>query len=89
MDTSTKGDKYINLNGLLIQWGVFDMGSSQTATVTFPKAFTDTNYSFVGISTGTMGGYKYDAVTGVTKTTTNATLYSYHKGVIDWIAIGV
>lgn len=40
MNTSTKDNYYINLNGLLIQWGNYTENAHQT----FPVAFSNTDY---------------------------------------------
>ena len=41
MNTSTKGSGYINLNGLIIQWGEEPVTTSSTTTYTFNIPFTN------------------------------------------------
>lgn len=41
MNTSTKGNGYINLNGLIIQWGEEPVTTSSTTTYTFNIPFTN------------------------------------------------
>ena len=41
MNTTTKGSGYINLNGLIIQWGEEPVTTSSTTTYTFNIPFTN------------------------------------------------
>lgn len=41
MNTTTKGSGYINLNGLIIQWGEEPVTTSSTTTYTFNGPFTN------------------------------------------------
>lgn len=78
-------------NGLIIQWGRFTVASGKTsATITFPTAFTSTNYSINCMQNNKNGGYQYDGVTGVTsRNTANCTVYTFYDSTgYDWIAIG-
>ena len=78
-------------NGLIIQWGRFTVASGKTsATITFPTAFTSTNYSINCMQNSKNGGYQYDGVTGVTsRNTANCTVYTFYDSTgYDWIAIG-
>jgi hypothetical protein len=73
-------------NGLIIQWGHVAEASGETKTVTFPTAFSNTNYyvhSNPNRSGSTSGGWGY--VTSKTKTNCILTTGSY---VNDWVAIG-
>lgn len=65
-------------NGLIMQWGTSNGSGWQT--VTFPKAFTSTNYTIVGISKG-----ESYCVVG-TKTKSNVSVGN-NVG-FDWLAIG-
>lgn len=82
-------DNYIKLgNGLLIQWGHIQQNSQQL-NVTFPIPFKNTAYRMFTQDAGQLSGYSYAGVTGVTRTTTGATLYSYYANrYYDWFAIG-
>lgn len=71
-------------NGLIVQWGHFNKSSG---TVSFPKAFTSTNYALAQVQTES--GSVHPNVAFNTKTTTgfnilNAGGVNNH----DWIAIG-
>jgi hypothetical protein len=67
-------------NGLIVQWGFSD--TSGTVTVRFPKAFTTTNYTIVGISYGA-------TICVVDKTAkTTATVSVGNTVGFDWLAIG-
>ena len=74
-------------NGLIIQWGEWNRSTS--ATITFPTAFSNTNYSIVIIG---QNAQRYSWTTG--KTSTNCTFNSAddssqnNDSVSQWIAIG-
>ena len=80
---------YVKLgNGLLIQWGHIQQNSQQL-NVTFPIPFKNTAYRMFTQDAGVASGYSYAGVTGITRTTTGATLYSYYANrYYDWLAIG-
>lgn len=80
---------YVKLgNGLLIQWGHIQQNSQQL-NLTFPIPFKNTVYRMFTQDAGQLGGYSYAGVTGITRTTTGATLYSYYANrYYDWLAIG-
>lgn len=57
--------------------------------LTFNTPFSTTDYTFLAIKTDVTGGYLYDAVNGFTSRTVNGGhVYSYHKGLNDWMACG-
>lgn len=60
MNTTTKGSGYINLNGLIIQWGEESVTSSSVVTCTFNTPFTDAS------SIIAMKNYKSSAGSGAT-----------------------
>ena len=74
-------------NGLIIQWGEWNRSTS--ATITFPTAFSNTNYSIVIIG---QNAQRYSWTTG--KTSTNCTFNraddssQNNDSVSQWIAIG-
>ena len=73
-------------NGLIIQWGHVAAASGDTKTVTFPTAFSNTNYyvhSNTNRSGSTSSGWGY--VTSKTKTNCVLTTSS---DACDWIAVG-
>lgn len=75
-------------NGLLIQWGHIQQNSQQL-NVTFPIPFMNTAYRMFTQDAGQAAGYSYAGVTGIGRTTTGATLYSYYANrYYDWLAIG-
>lgn len=75
-------------NGLLIQWGHIRQNSQQL-NVTFHIPFKNTAYRMFTQDAGQLSGYSYAGVTGVTRRTTGATLYSYYANrYYDWLAIG-
>ena len=80
---------YVKLgNGLLIQWGHIQQNSQQL-NITFPIPFMNTAYRMFTQDAGTASGYSYAGVTGIGRTTTGATLYSYYSyRYYDWLAIG-
>lgn len=86
-----KGNNYIRYNsGLLICFGYGDNGS----TVTFGKAFKDTNFTAVlGINTYTgVDGMGADILSTKTRTTTTMRLGAYngkYQGIVNYyICIG-
>lgn len=87
VNKSKAANGYFKLgNGLIIQWGHVAADSSETKTVTFPTAFSNTNYyahSNTNRSGSTGSGWGY--VTS--KTTTNCKLTT-SADACDWIAIG-
>lgn len=80
---------YVKLgNGLLIQWGHIQQNSQQL-NITFPIPFMNTAYRMFTQDAGVASGYSYAGVTGIGRTTTGATLYSYYANrYYDWLAIG-
>ena len=86
---SESQDNYVKLgNGLLIQWGHVKQNTQQVS-ITFPLPFYDKGYRIFTQDAGQNSGYSYAGVTGVTRTTTGATLYSYYANrYYDWLAIG-
>ena len=80
---------YVKLgNGLLIQWGHIQQNSQQL-NVTFPIPFKNTAYRMFTQDAGVNNSYSYAGVTGIGRTTTGATLYSYYANrYYDWLAIG-
>lgn len=81
VNKSKASNGYFQLgNGLIVQWGFSD--TSGTVTVRFPKAFTTTNYTIVGISYGA-------TICVVDKTSKTTSTVSVGNTVgFDWIAIG-
>lgn len=81
-------------NGLIIQWGRNGgMSKGTQVTVTFPTAFTTTNYSISGCATYSQGaGDKRSSWYGYPNSTSNFILGSrfeeYGNNTIYWIAIG-
>ena len=77
-------------NGMIVQWGRTTNTVNQTKTITFPVAFTSTNYSITVAANNQSSGYSYDGVTGISdRTTTSCKVYSYYADrTYDWIAIG-
>lgn len=77
-------------NGMIVQWGRTTDTVNQTKTITFPVAFTSTNYSITVAANNQSSGYSYDGVTGISdRTTTSCKVYSYYANrTYDWIAIG-
>lgn len=79
-DSTNKKGYYQLGNGLIVQWGYSD--TSGTVTIRFPKAFTTTNYTIVGISYG--GSY---VVVDKNSKTTDTVSVGNTVG-FDWLAIG-
>ena len=74
---------YIKFNhGLIIQWG-----TSTNTTVTYPTAFSNTNYSMVFNNNSTTNGYGRGDTT-TSKTTTGFVAQNLCEQPIRWIAIG-
>jgi len=74
-------DGYVKFgNGLIIQWGFSN--TSGSTTVTFPTAFTSTNYVAVGNSTGG----SYVVINRNSQSTTSMTMSNTVS--FEWIAIG-
>lgn len=77
-------------NGIIMQWGrASSVAAGSTAKITFPTAFTSTNYKVnATIFYTDAGSQKNVAVNNYT--TTTFTLYNGQGGVMnyDWIAIG-
>ena len=72
----------INNHGLIIQWG-----TSTNTTVTYPTAFSNTNYSMVFNNNSTTNGYGRGDTT-TSKTTTGFVAQNLCEQPIRWIAIG-
>lgn len=98
---SKSANGYVKLgNGIIIQWGRYDYGSNSAgfrATITFPTAFTSTNYSFSLIGTRASNEDVAAAINceGRAKTTTSIVMQCSRTSgssagirYIDWIAIG-
>lgn len=79
MNTSTKEDYYINLNGLLIQWGNYTQNQYQT----FPVPFSNTDYGI----TLTRLSNSYGQVAVNNKSTTGFKPEG-NQSTGSWIAIG-
>lgn len=79
-DSTNKKGYYQLGNGLIVQWGFSD--TSGTVTVRFPKAFTTTNYTIVGISYGAT-----ICVVDKNSKTTDTVSVGNTVG-FDWLAIG-
>lgn len=85
---SKSGDGYVKLgNGIIIQWGNANAGS--TTTVTLPTAFTGTNYRAVCTNQSDNGYVYAPSITNLT--TTGFKIHSYGSASSNknwWIAIG-
>lgn len=91
VNKSKSANGYFKLgNGMIIQWGRTTDTTNQTKTITFPVAFTSTNYSITATANNQNISYSYDGVTGITdRTTTSCKVFSwYGTRTYDWIAIG-
>lgn len=89
--SSDNANGYFKLgNGMIIQWGRTTDTTNQTKTITFPVAFTSTNYSITATANNQNSSYSYDGVTGITdRTTTSCKVFSwYATRTYDWLAIG-
>lgn len=87
VNKSKKANGYFKLgNGLIIQWGHVVAASGEIKTVTFPTAFSNTNY-YVHSNTNRSGstGSGWGYVTS--KTTTDCKLTT-SSDACDWLAIG-
>ena len=77
-------------DGLIVQWGTYT-NTSTSGTITFPVAFSNTNYSAVitqqGNATDT-GGWGMGVAMNPTKSTTTITYSVQESCKITWIAIG-
>jgi hypothetical protein len=92
MNTSTKGNGYINLNGLIIQWGEEPVTKSSTATYTFNIPFTNAssvvcvkNYQSAR-SSGT--GDREISIWEITTTGFNTHCTADDTKAFQWLAIG-
>lgn len=77
-------------DGLIVQWGTYT-NTSTSGTITFPVAFSNTNYSAVIAQQGNnsdTGGWGGGVALNPTKTTTTITYSVQEKCKITWIAIG-
>lgn len=75
-------------DGWVEQGGRFNMPGA-SYDLTFNTPFTTTDYLFLAIKTDVTSGYHYDAVNGFTsKTVKGGHVYSYNRGLTDWMACG-
>lgn len=81
-DSTNKKGYYQLGNGLIIQWGFLD--TSGTVTLRFPKAFTTTNYTVVGVSYSST----IFVVDKNSKTTSTVSVGVGSTTGFNWIAIG-
>lgn len=81
-DSTNKKGYYQLGNGLIIQWGFLD--TSGTVTLRFPKAFTTTNYTVVGVSYSST----IFVVDKNSKTTSTVSVGVGNTTGFNWIAIG-
>jgi hypothetical protein len=101
--TSTKGSKYVKINGLIMQWGTVSIYTNNKTrpwyTFTYPVAFSNTDYTLLtapmGGSYSTAPGYTDDlSITIQQMTTTSASVMPYDCGtnyyttLVQWMAIG-
>jgi hypothetical protein len=95
VNKSKSANGYFELgNGLIIQWGRISItANNATGSVTFPKAFTSTNYSITAAGRRSAGSGQGEISITETYSTTgfswrsNATA-SYYNNQQFWIAIG-
>ena len=92
MNTSTKGNGYINLNGLIIQWGEEPVTTSSTTTYTFNIPFTNAssvvcvkNYQSTKSSEATD---KEMSIYEITTTGFNTHCTDRDTTAFQWLAIG-
>lgn len=92
MNTSTKGNGYINLNGLIIQWGEEPVTTSSTTTYAFNIPFTNAssvvcvkNYQSAKSSGATD---KEMSITEITTTGFNTHCTVNDTASFQWLAIG-
>ena len=92
MNTTTKGSGYINLNGLIIQWGEKPVTTSSTTTYTFNIPFTNAssvvcvkNYQSAKSSSATDGEMSICEIT-TTGFKTQCTVSD--TAAFQWLAIG-
>lgn len=92
MNTSTKGNGYINLNGLIIQWGEEPVTTSDTTTYTFNIPFTNAssvvcvkNYQSANLSGA---ADKEMSIWGITTTGFNTQCAVNDTSAFQWLAIG-
>lgn len=90
VNQSKAADGHFKLgNGLIIQWGSGEI-SSNVYNITFPTAFTSTNYRIMATrrSAATTTGDSA-SIYRRTGTTTTCQLYSYNNSMtVDWVAVG-
>lgn len=92
MNTTTKGSGYINLNGLIIQWGEEPVTTSSTITYTFNIPFTNAssvvcvkNYQSAKSSGATD---KEVSIYEITTTGFNTQCTNSDTAAFQWLAIG-
>lgn len=92
---SKSSNGYFKLgNGLILQWGETGASDGGTNTITYPTAFTNTNYKIVaGMNRSSAGHTDYYAPNIHSRTTTNCSVSNrchdgWGAGVTSWIAIG-
>lgn len=92
MNTTTKGSGYINLNGLIIQWGEEPVTTSSTTTYTFNIPFTNAssvvcvkNYQSATSSGATD---KEMSIWEITTTGFNTQCTVKDTAAFQWLAIG-
>lgn len=92
MNTTTKGSGYINLNGLIIQWGEEPVTTSSTTTYTFNIPFTNAssvvcvkNYQSANSSGATD---REMSISEITTTGFNTQCTVSDTAAFQWLAIG-
>lgn len=92
MNNKKDQNGYVNLNGVIIQWGTTGNIGKVTTTVTLPTAFTATNYSVVTtLGSANIGNSEYINTQQIKSRTT--TSFSMYKGTgestpVHWVAAG-
>ena len=72
------------------QWGVYSISTAWTsAKISFPISFATTNYSFVGLRTGTTATENGFTIWGG-KTVSSINIFGFFESAnnVTWIAIG-
>jgi hypothetical protein len=85
--TSTKGSKYVKINGLIMQWGTVSLGSTTYTSFTFQVPFSSTDY--VLVAEQIQNNSYWGQYTCYDKSTTGFGMVKYKDASkFNWLAIG-